>query len=100
MLSRGILSSGTNFSEEFLSQSRRENPENRYPLHACERLHMTLQPSNCVFRVHIPDQRGPLMLSSCYEPPRGVKTCEYRVRREGGLHSSWVLHREGVYTNH
>ena len=57
---------------------------------------MTFQPSDRVFRVHVPDQRRSLVLSGSYEPPRWVKTGEYRVRREGGLHSSWVLHREGV----
>jgi len=57
---------------------------------------MTFEPSNRVFRVHVPDQRGSLVLSGSYEPPRRVKTGEYRVCREGGLHGSRVLHREGV----
>ena len=57
---------------------------------------MPFQPSDRIFRVHIPDQRRSLVLGGSYEPPRGVKTGEYRVRREGGLHGSWVLHREGI----
>lgn len=57
---------------------------------------MSFQPSDRVFRVHVPDQCGSLMLRGSYKSPRGIKPSEYRVRREGCLHGGWVLHREGV----
>ena len=53
--------------------------------------------SDRVYQVHVPDQCGSLTSSRSYEPPRGVKTSKYRVRRGGGLHGGVVLHREGVY---
>lgn len=57
---------------------------------------MSFQPSNRVFRVHIPDQGGSLMLCGGDKPPRGIKPSKRRVRRERGLHGGRVLHRERV----
>ena len=82
--------------EVCISVASRGNFKTRYSLHTRKRFHMSFQPSDRVFRVHVPYQRRTLMLSGSYKSPRGVKAGEYRVCREGGLHGGWVLHCKGA----
>ena len=81
-LSKGIWSSETSFGAQHMYQSRPKVLKIKYSLHARKRFDVPFQPPDRVFRAHVPDQRGSLAFGGSYVFPRGVKTSEYRVRRQ------------------